>query len=113
MSLTIARFTAFNDSGRFNVIQAILSFTSYKTLSSAIYMTPILSSIDPLLAHAVTLGVRLEARGASKTKFAFLLTPHASRLMPTVLSTPARVFLQTHAGLPYYPRWSRASRINQ
>jgi hypothetical protein len=32
----MSRFTAFNDSGRFNVIQAILFFTSYKTFSSGI-----------------------------------------------------------------------------
>src|SRR5438067_890509 len=32
----MSRFTAFNDSGRFSVIQAILSLTSYKTFSFAI-----------------------------------------------------------------------------
>src|SRR5438094_611278 len=35
MALTMSRLTAFNDSGRFSVIQAIWSLTSYNTFSSA------------------------------------------------------------------------------
>src|SRR5919106_465769 len=49
IAFTMSRVTAFNDSGRFNVIQAILSLTSYKTFSSAI-----LCALQGMARHAPT-----------------------------------------------------------